>query len=258
MAQLNVLITGAAGTIGRCIARVFATKKFNLLLVDKNEKSLDELQNQIRKTWNCGCQSFNCDLESEGDREHLIDMVTHLPGGLYCLINNAAFLGHSALEGWNCSFAMQSVKTWRRALEVNLTAPFHLAKGFSKILTETSGSNIINISSIYSQRGPDWNLYDGQNFSNPAAYGVSKAGLEQLTRYLATTLAPNVRVNSISLGGVLLHQPESFIKKYISGTPMKRMAVSSDIMGTIKLLAFAQGSYITGQNIIIDGGRSVI
>ena len=93
--------------------------------------------------------------------------------------------------------------------------------------------------------------------SNPAAYAASKAGLIQFTRWLSTTVSPEIRVNSISPGGVLRSQPEVFVKRYIEKTPIGRMAEEDDFRGAIAFLASDMSRYVTGHNLVIDGGRSI-
>jgi NAD(P)-dependent dehydrogenase (short-subunit alcohol dehydrogenase family) len=146
------------------------------------------------------------------------------------------------------------VETWRRALEVNLTAVFDLCQRLTPLLQKSKGANIINICSIYGQYGPDWRLYEGTTLGNPAAYGASKGGVIQLTRWLATTLAPAVRVNSISPGGISRGQAEEFVARYVSRTPMGRMATEDDFRGAVAYLASDLSSYMTGQNLAVDGG----
>jgi NAD(P)-dependent dehydrogenase (short-subunit alcohol dehydrogenase family) len=174
--------------------------------------------------------------------------------GLNILVNNAAFVGASDLPGWGVPFEQQTIETWRRALEVNLTAVFDLCQGFTPLLKEAEGASIINIASIYGLNGPDWGLYEGTSMSNPAAYGASKGGLIQLTRWLATTIAPYIRVNSISPGGVFRRQPESFLRRYKAKTPLGRMANEDDFRGVMAYLGSDMSSYVTGQNLIVDGG----
>ena len=100
-------------------------------------------------------------------------------------------------------------------------------------------------------------MYEGTSLGNPAAYGVSKGGLIQLTRWLSTTLAPNVRVNAISPGGIFRNQPDEFVKRYSSRTPLKRMATENDFRGAIAFLATDMSRYVTGQVISVDGGWGV-
>jgi NAD(P)-dependent dehydrogenase (short-subunit alcohol dehydrogenase family) len=172
------------------------------------------------------------------------------------LINNAAFVGTSDLADINSKFEGQSLSSFRRILEVNLNSVFHLCQGLLPLLNKSQSGSIINISSIYGSFGPDWNLYSGTGMSNSAAYSSSKGAVNQLTRWLATTLSPKIRVNSISPGGIARNQPRDFIEKYEKRTPLGRMAVEEDFKGVISFLASDNSSYVTGQNIYVDGGWS--
>ena len=102
--------------------------------------------------------------------------------------------------------------------------------------------------------GPDLRIYEGTGMGNAAAYAASKGGLLQLTRWLATTLAPRVRVNAITPGGVWRQQPEAFRKRYIDRTPLGRMATEEDFKGAVAYLASDLSRYVTGQNLVVDGG----
>jgi NAD(P)-dependent dehydrogenase (short-subunit alcohol dehydrogenase family) len=125
------------------------------------------------------------------------------------------------------------------------------------MLKESKGASIINIGSIYGEFGPDWRLYQGTEMANPAAYGVSKGGLMQLTRWLSTTLAPTVRVNAISPGGIFRSQPQIFVERYEERTPLVRMATEDDFRGAIAYMASDLSQYVTGQVLAVDGGWSI-
>jgi NAD(P)-dependent dehydrogenase (short-subunit alcohol dehydrogenase family) len=198
-----------------------------------------------------------CDLEQEDQRARLIDRVKRELGSLDILINNAGFVGTSDLEGWVTDFERQRVDTWRRALEVNLTAAFDLSKGFASMLKESAGGSIVNIASIYGWVGPDYSLYEDTAMGNPAAYAASKGGLIQLTRWLSTTLAPTTRVNAISPGGIFRNQPDAFVKRYERRTPLGRMGDVDDFRGAIAYLASDLSRYVTGHNLAVDGGWGV-
>lgn len=245
----RALVTGAAGNIGRVIADTLAELGADLVLVDRHGSDYSVVARGRGKV-----NTIDCDLESEDDRARLIAAVERGEGGLDVLVNNAAFVGTSDLAGWATDFAEQSVGTWRRALEVNLTAPFDLAKGLAPTLRRSAGGSIINIASVYGSYGPDYSLYEGTTMGNPAAYAASKGGLIQLTRWLATTLAPAVRVNAISPGGVFRNQPPQFVERYSARTPLGRMASEDDLRGAVAFLASDLSAYVTGQNLAIDGG----
>lgn len=253
----RALITGAAGGIGQTIARTLGELGADLLLVDRPGADYGSLIQEIEHDWCVTVQTFDCDLESKNDRDCLIESIRQQGKGLDVLVNNAAFVGTSGLQGWATVFELQTVETWRRALEVNLTAAFDLSKGFAPLLKKSAGGSIINIASIYGSHGPDYSLYKDTAMGNPAAYAASKGGLIQLTRWLATTLAPHVRVNTISPGGVFRNQPEVFVERYKARTPLARMATEDDFRGAIAYLASDLSGYVTGQDLAVDGGWGV-
>lgn len=252
----RALITGATGCLGRVFAQALAQQGAELVLVDRPGSDFRPLMTDLSK-WSVCVQSHACDIESQDQRQQLIDKMNDDSNQLSIVVNNAAFVGTSDLTGWAVPFEQQSVETWRRALEVNLTSVFHLCQGLAPLLRRSKGANIINIGSIYGFLGPDWRLYEGTQMSNPVAYAASKGGLIQLTRWLASTLAPDIRVNAISPAGIFRNQPESFVKSYEARTPMGRMATEQDFIAALIFLSSDGSRYMTGQNLVIDGGFSV-
>jgi len=248
------LITGAAGSLGKIMSETMAELGADIVLVDRPGSDLDRQAAMLSDWWGVSVESVACDLEDECQRGELVAFLHDGRIGLNILINNAAFVGTSELKGWAVPFENQTVETWRRALEVNLTAVFDLCQGLTPILRTADGATIINIASIYGMSGPDWRLYEGTSMSNPAAYGASKGGLIQFTRWMATTIAPDVRVNSISPGGIFRNQPEAFVQRYKARTPLGRMAKEDDFRGAIAFLASDLSGYVTGQNLCVDGG----
>lgn len=253
----RALITGAAGGIGRVIAKTLAELGADLVLVDRPESNYGTLIDDLGRDWGVRVQSLGCDLESQQDRDRLVALILKQSEGLDVLVNNAAFVGTSGLTGWTTDFEHQTVDTWRRALEVNLTAAFDLAKGLVPLLKQNKRGSMINIASTYAKYGPDYSLYAGTEMGNPAAYAASKGGLIQLTRWLATTLAPDIRVNTISPGGVFRNQPEVFVQRYVARTPLARMATEDDFRGAIAYLASDLSKYVTGQDMAVDGGWGI-
>lgn len=253
----RALITGATGALGQVIADTLAELGADLVLVDRPEADFHGLTATLVKRWGGKVQHYPCDLEQQDQRAELMDWMKSGGEGLNILINNAAFVGTSGLQGWAVPFEEQTVETWRRALEVNLTAVFDLCQGLTPLLRATEGGCIVNIASIYGEYGPDWSLYEGTSMSNPAAYGASKGGLIQLTRWLATTIAPGVRVNAISPGGISRNQPEKFVQRYTAKTPLQRMATEDDFRGAVAYLASDLSCYVTGQNLAVDGGWGI-
>jgi NAD(P)-dependent dehydrogenase (short-subunit alcohol dehydrogenase family) len=252
------IVTGATGHLGKVISETLAELGSDLILIDRPESDFSTTISDLKQRWAIEIQTYSCDFELPSQREELISSVVNSHEQINCLVNNAAFVGISELNGWSVPFEQQTAETFSRALEVNLTAVFDLAKGFSNALRNSKGANIINIGSIYGMYAPDWNLYEGTTMNNPAGYGSSKAGLLQLTRWLSTQLAPQVRVNSISPGGIFRNQDKEFVKRYEAKTPLGRMATEEDLKGAIAYLATDLSKYVSGQNLPVEGGWGVM
>ena len=246
------LITGSTGYIGREIAETLAELGARLYLLDLNDNDLRAQQNDLKHKYNCDSQILRCNLESEMEIRSLTSNIQNLD----ILVNNAAFVGSSKLQGWSTNFEKQTLDSWDRAFNVNLRAVFQLVKELREALCASNNGSIINISSIYGFIGPDRSIYEGTSIDSPAAYAASKGGLIQFTRWMSTVLAPAVRVNSISPGGIERGQPKNFKDRYIAKTPLKRMGREEDMKGAITYLATDLSAWVTGQNIIVDGGWS--
>ena len=250
----RALITGAGGGLGRVMASTLAELGADLILIDLPDSDINNLSNDLTNKWGVKVDSYYCDLEQQSKRSSLITSIKTSGKEINILINNAAFVGASNLEGWNVPFEDQTIETWRRALEVNLTAIFDICQSLTPILKLSEGATIINIASTYGLYGPDWSMYKETDMGNPAAYGASKGGVIQFTRWLSTTLAPNIRVNSISPGGIYRNQPKVFVKRYENKTPLGRMATEDDFRGVVAYLSSDMSKYMTGQNLLVDGG----
>lgn len=251
----TALITGGSGHLGKAICVEFANQGVNLIILDKLNPDEQVLGNLKQK--DVTVDFFQVDLESTESRKEFIEMAVKEDKELDFLVNNAAFVGTADASGWSVKFENQSIESWRRALEVNLTAPFHLVQGLEILLRKSKHASIVNLGSIYGSLGPNWELYKGTEMGNPAAYAASKGGLIQLTKWLATTLAPQIRVNCVSPGGIERQQDIKFATKYIDRTPLKRMATEEEIVSSILFLISDASKYITGQNFQVDGGWGV-
>jgi NAD(P)-dependent dehydrogenase (short-subunit alcohol dehydrogenase family) len=252
------LVSGGAGHIGRAIADALAELGASIALVDISEQGCANATSELNQRWpNAAASGFACDLEQSDNLRDLPRRIREHFGRIDIVVNCAAFVGTSGLEGWTVPFEQQSASTWRRAIEVNLTAPFMLIQASADDLRKSGHGSVINISSIYGLSGPDWRLYEGTGLGNPAAYAASKGGLIQMTRWLATTMAPRVRVNAIAPGGVFRDTPEPFLSRYVARTPLARMAREDDMKGAAAYLASDLSAYVTGQCLVVDGGWTV-
>jgi NAD(P)-dependent dehydrogenase (short-subunit alcohol dehydrogenase family) len=251
------LVTGGAGHIGRSVGHALAELGANIAVIDLSTSSCADVAAELSQRWPIAAAGFDCDLEHSDAVRDLPRRVRERFGRIDVIVNCAAFVGTSGLEGWAVPFEQQSDATWRRAIEVNLTAPFILIQAAAGDLSASGHGSVINISSIYGLAGPDWRLYEGTSLGNPAAYAASKGGLIQATRWLATTLAPRVRVNAIAPGGVFRDTAEPFLSRYVSRTPLARMAREEDFKGAVAYLASDLSAYMTGQCMTVDGGWTV-
>jgi len=248
------LVTGGAGHIGRVIASGLAELGAGVAIVDIPTSGGAEVAAGLSDRWPVKAAMLDCDFEQPSEVEQVPRRVREKLGRIDIIVNCAALVGTSGLEGWAVPFEQQSAATWRRAMEVNLTAPFILIQAAAADLSASGKGSVINISSIYGLSGPDWRLYEGTSLGNPAAYAASKGGLIQITRWLATTMAPRVRVNAIAPGGVFRDTPEPFLSRYVARTPLARMAREDDIKGAAAYLASDLSAYVTGQCLAVDGG----
>lgn len=254
----TALVTGAAGRLGREFCRSLAELECGLILLDRNVEALEQLTNTLAQEFSVPVLPVSVDLENEAELRDVVTSILAEYAKINILVNSAAFVGTSDLEGWVEPFEKQSISTWRRAMEVNLAAPFLLSQLLAPALKASTNGRIINIGSIYGIVAPDFRIYQGlEKMGNPAAYASSKGGLYQLTLWLATALAPQIRVNGIVPGGVKATQDEKFIERYSEKTPLGRMADPDDISGALVYLATDLSKYVTGQNIVVDGGWSI-
>ncbi len=250
------LITGGAGHLGRMFAEVAAELGAGMILADR-DPAVHDVARDISGRFGTRCEGVLLDLTDRKALAELPAAVNNSMGGLDILVNNAAFTGSSNLPGWAVPFVDQSVESWLAAMDINLLAPFLLTQKAAPFLARNGKGSVVNVASIYGACAPDFRLYEGTRMGNPAAYNASKGGLIQLTRYLATALPAGVRVNCISPGGIARNQPETFVERFIERVPLGRMASEEDFKGVAQLLFSDLGAYITGQNLLVDGGWTV-
>jgi len=248
------LITGGTGHIGRAFGEALAEVGAAIALIDLDPDKCDSVAKEIHIRFGVNTMPLVVDLVNTEQTCKVPDRILAHFGRLDILVNCAAFVGTSELNGWTVPFMEQSIDTWRKALEVNLSGPFVLTQACIPLLKERANGSIINVCSTYGVVGPDMRLYENTTMGNPVAYSVSKGGLLQFTRWLATVLAPEIRVNAISPGGIWRNQPEVFCRRYAERTPLKRMASEEDLKGAVVYLASDMSSYVTGHNLLVDGG----
>lgn len=250
----TVLVTGGAGHIGAVLAEALLEQGATVVLHDLNPETCSEVAGALQRRGFDRVDWVAANLASEAETRGAVRTVRERHGALDVLIHCAAFVGTTDFPGWAEPMEKQSAEAWEAAIRVNLTAAFVLIQEAAEALKATGRGAVVLISSIYGMGGPDLRLYADTPMQHPAAYGASKAGLIQLARYFATVLAPAVRVNALTLGGVLRDQPSVFVERYAARTPLRRMAVEEDFKGAVAFLASDLSAYVTGQNLVVDGG----
>jgi len=255
------VITGACGILGQHMAAAFAARGASVVCIDLEEQAATALAADLTARFDVPALGIGCDISDAGAVKAMAVTVRDF-GSPTVLINNAATKGDD-LGAFLTPTEDYDIEVWRRINAVNLDGAFLVAQAMGKLMIEAkTGGSIIQIASIYGVLGPDNRIYDGSSYngkpiSTPPVYAASKAGIVGLTRYLATTWAEhNIRVNTVTPGGVESGQNPQFVEQYSNRIPLRRMARADELIGPLIFLASDASSYITGQNIMVDGGLS--
>jgi NAD(P)-dependent dehydrogenase (short-subunit alcohol dehydrogenase family) len=250
----SALVTGANGGLGEAVCGALVRQGAHVIASDVHVGPSSEVQNLLGECITGSCRYVPMDLGDSTSRERGIGTIADSAERLDILVNNAALAAGADMEGFYGSLEAQSDEAYMMALEVNLLAPFALVRGLLRNLRLSDHASVVNVSSIYGLVGPVPSLYPDDSRVTPAAYSASKGGLIQLTRHLATVLAPDVRVNALCPGGIWRSQPEQFVENYSRRTPLARMGTEAEMIGAVLWLCSDASAYVTGQVIAVDGG----
>jgi len=246
----TAVVTGGAGPLGLVLADALARAGARIVVVDLDEERCAATTAALPGSDHV---PVGADLLDPQGISRVVDVVRGL-GACDVLVNNAAFTGTAGVPGYAVPFEEQTDDAFAMALALNLTAPFSLTRQLAPLLRASGHGSVVNVSSIYGLVGPNMGLYEGTRMGNPAAYAASKGGIAQLTRYLSTVLAPDVRVNAFAPGGIARGQDEAFVERYERLTPLGRMGTEDDFRGVVTWLASDASAYVTGQVVAVDGG----
>jgi NAD(P)-dependent dehydrogenase (short-subunit alcohol dehydrogenase family) len=249
-----IVITGAAGLLGSGYARSLAAAGAHVVAADVNGEAAERLAREAAGPGTV--LGTRVDVTDEDSVAELASFVSERFGRVDALVNNAALdpkmdRAHAGLHG--AAFEQYPVSDFRRQLEVDVVGAFLCARAFAPALVESRRGVVVNVSSIYGMVGPDQRLYD-EGVVKPAGYSVSKAALHGLTRYLAAYFGPRLRVVTLTLGGVLNDHDAGFADRYAARTPLGRMAQPGEYAATLRYLLSDAASYVTGSNVVVDGG----
>jgi NAD(P)-dependent dehydrogenase (short-subunit alcohol dehydrogenase family) len=256
-----VLVTGGAGLLGQVFCQAFADSEAQVAVVDIDQPAAKSLADDVSKKSGQKVSGFGCDITSPESVAQMVAAVVSDFGRIDVLVNNAASKG-SNLDEFFKPFEEYSLRTWREVMSVNIDGLFLVAQAIGKQMKLQGGGSIIQTSSIYGILAPDQRIYEGSEYNgrpinSPAVYSASKAAVVGLTSYLSTYWADSgIRVNSLTPGGISSGQNKTFDDKYSNRVPLGRMGKASELTGALIYLASDASSYVTGQNLIVDGGLS--
>lgn len=254
----HAVVTGAAGLLGREFADALASRGAKVHLLDRNRDPLEKCASEIARHSLVSPQARVVDITDEGQVHGAIGDI----GRVDILVNSAAidpkFEEGLPRQGHISTYPLDR---WEASLRVNLTGAFLMTRECCRVMEiqgESGEGVIVNVSSTYGLRGPDQRIYetdDATTFFKPVDYSVTKAGILGLTRAVAAMYrGTHIRVNSLTPGGTFNGQNEGFVANYSAKTILGRMAIPQDYRGAIMFLCSDASSYMTGANLVVDGG----
>jgi NAD(P)-dependent dehydrogenase (short-subunit alcohol dehydrogenase family) len=244
------LITGGAGKLGYQMATALAESGATIVIASRDRHLCEKAAKSIKEETGASTLAIQMDVTDTGQVSSGITTIKEKMGKIDILVNNAGIARKALLD-------TAKLEDWRDVIETNLTGVFLCSQAVARLMMGKKKGKIINIASIYGIVGVDQRLYKESPEMVPGSvpYTASKGGVINLTRDMAVYLGPyNIQVNAISPGGFKADQDESFIERYFSRTPLGRMGEENDLKGAVVFLASKASDYITGHNLVVDGG----
>lgn len=250
----TALISGGAGYLGMAMGETLAELGASVVVASRDGDKCADLARHLTRQGSVGKHlGMTLDVTDRASVRRCLDAVESTYGGLDILINNA-------WSGKKNSWSSIEEDDWYQDIDISLNSVFRMVK-FAYPQLKTRSGCIINIASMYGHVAPDYRLYEGTDHANPPSYGAAKAGVLQFTRYLASFLARDgIRANAISPGAFpheLTQANQAFMQRLSDKAPLGRLGQPDELKGAIALLATDAGSYMTGQNLCVDGGWAI-
>lgn len=263
LAGKTAVVTGGAGILGRGFCQVLARYGARVAVVDVDGARAATVAAEVMAA-RPGAEALGvaCDVADPDSVEAMVAEVVERFGGIDILHNNAA-TKTADLAAFFAPFEDYDPRVWREVMSVNIDGMFHVARAVGRhMVARGQGGSIIKTASIYGIVAPDSRIYEGSRYmgmaiNTPAVYSASKAAVIGLARHLAAHWAAHrIRVNVLTPGGIESGQNETFRRLYSARVPLGRMGEESELHGALIYLASDASSYVTGQNIVVDGGLS--
>ena len=238
-----IIVTGGNGLLGKAIIERIKEEGAFCINFEINHKTNDDLSNVL------------CDITSQESMDNAMKLVIDRYHKIDGLVNNA----YPRTKDWGNKFEDILFDSWKKNIDWQLNSYFYMSQQIAIQMAKQQSGSIVNIASMYGVVAPDFTVYEGTNMTMPAGYAAIKGGLVNLTRYIASYFgSQQVRVNSISPGGILDNQNTIFVQNYEKKVPMQRMGNPEDIAPSVSFFLSDDSKYITGQNLIIDGGWTIV
>jgi NAD(P)-dependent dehydrogenase (short-subunit alcohol dehydrogenase family) len=256
----NIVITGASGLLGSQYANILSSAGANIILLDVDTIKNEKLKSALIKKYKNKIGAYTLDISNQTEVNKISKKVIKDFKKIDGLINNAAYTSKGAKEKSDNAFGSFEnfpIDIWQKSLDINLSGVFFCSQAFGKIMAKQGKGVIVNIASTYGLVGADQRIYGKSGLNLPISYAATKGAIVNFTRYLAAYWhGKNIRVNTLSPGGVMdkTYQNESFIKKYSEKTILGRMANKEEYNGAMLFLISDASSYMTGANLVVDGG----
>ena len=257
----TAVVTGGCGILGRRFTEGLAEFGAKVAIIDLDAQAVQTAASELSARYAADAKGYACDITQPDAIRRAADAIEADLGAVSILLNNAASKT-SDVDAFFAPVATFAQETWREIMSVNLDGMFNVAQVFGTGMAERGYGSIVQTASIYGLMAPDQRIYEGSKYlgraiNTPAAYTASKAGVIGLTKHLATYWgAQGVRVNTLTPGGVESGQNDTFKQRYGARVPLGRMARADEMVGAMLFLVSDAASYVTGQNIAVDGGLS--
>lgn len=255
LSEKVVFLTGAAGILGTQYATALSNAGANVILADINYTRCKKMEIKLKKEFDVTPFSLKMDISNKKSIDNGISKVMKKFSKIDVLVNNAVF--PETQKERKIEFEKFPLELWNKIFAVNVTGVFLCNQKIGSIMVKQQKGSIINISSMYGIVAADQRIYGNSGLNSTAAYAVTKSSLFNFTRYLASYWRnTGVRINTLTLGGVENNQDPKFIRKYSEKTMIGRMAKNNEYNGALLFLLSNASSYMTGGNLILDGGWS--